>query len=87
MKIDEVFRTRDNKTFNSRQSAKDHCYGQATTQLTTLFKSINLDNPYAFAKKIIMACIESNSNDLGEAYYNLFEAVNYLKDSHIIEKE
>lgn len=76
--------TSDNAEHKTKESAETHCLDKATVRLAQVLRDAGIENPHAYATKIIASAVEPN-DDLGKAYYQLFEVVMWIKDSYKVE--
>ena len=84
MKAIQAYKTRDHETHNSHQAAEKHCLDKAVLKLAALLREAGIDGAHGYATKIIDKAV-TNGDNLGAAYYDLFEVVAWLKDSHMVE--
>lgn len=80
--------SRDRVEHSSKQTAETHCLDKAVLELAACLRGAGIDNAHGYATKIIANAVNAKSDgDLGKAYYQLFETVNWIKDSYRIERE
>lgn len=84
MKTINRYLTCDNVEHKTHDAAESHCLDKATLTLAACLRDAGIENPHAYATKIIASAV-APSDDLGKAYYQLFEVVMWIKDSYEVE--
>ncbi len=78
MRIKTTYLTRDNREFSTIQGATSHNLSQSTVWLKNVLENAGIENPHAYATKIVNNCIskKNQGTDDWKALVKCFEHIN-----------